>query len=198
MLRRLGGRSWTPRSIDFRHAAPADLAVHRRLLGAPLRFGQPSTRILLSPADLDRPVRDADRQRLPVVERHLSDILSDPGDADPWRHALELQIASLVCDGHPGLRSVAPRLGMSVRTLQRRLDERGIRYRDLVAQVRMRMAHHYLREHGLGLGEIGLLLGYSEPSAFDRAFRRWTGTTPGAYRRSAQIDSPASASASRS
>lgn len=186
MLRRLAGPGWTPRAIAFRHPAPDDLAAHRRLLGVPLRFGQPSSRILFAAADLERPVRDADRQRLPVVERHLEDVVSDDADPDAWRHELELQVASLVCDGHPSLPTVAPRMGMSVRTLQRRLDERGVSYRDLVVDVRMRIARRYLEQPEPGLGEIAFLLGYSELSAFVRAFRRRVGTSPGEYRRRAR------------
>lgn len=184
MLRRMLGPTWSPQGIDFRHAAPADLGEHRRLLGTGLRFDRTRCRIRFAAADLERPVRDADRFLLPIVERHLQDVVSEGGDPDPWRHALELQVARLVCDGHPGIRAIAPRLGVSVRTLQRRLDEQGLRYRDLVAGVRLRLARHYLRERGPSLGEVAFLLGYSELSAFDRAFRRWQGMSPGAYRAS--------------
>jgi AraC-like DNA-binding protein len=184
MLRRLAGRGWSPREIGFRHAAPNDPDVHRRLLGAPVRFDQPRSRIAFAPADLDRAVRDADRFRLPIVERHLESAVSDDGDPDPLRYEIEVQVASLVCDGHPSLSTLAPRLGMSARTLQRRLDERGLCYRDLVAGVRMRIARHYLESpQPVGLAEIAFLLGYSELSAFDRAFRRWMGTSPGEYQR---------------
>ncbi|MCP5068829.1 MAG: helix-turn-helix transcriptional regulator, partial [bacterium] len=86
-------------------------------------------------------------------------------------------------DGHPAIRSVAPQLGLSVRTLQRRLEERGTLYRDLVARVRFQLARRYLEETSTELGEIALLLGYSERSAFDHAFRRWTGQTPRGFRR---------------
>jgi AraC-like DNA-binding protein len=197
MLRRLTGPGWSPREIAFRHPEPSDLGAHRRLLGGALRFARPSTRIVLASADLDRPVRDADRVRLPIVERHLEDVVSEHADPDPWRHELELQVASLVCDGHPSIRTIAPLLGMSARTLQRRLDERGLRYRDLVAGVRMRMARHYLDEGLVGLGEIAFLLGYSELSAFDRAFRRWMGMSPGEYRRRTDEGDPIPSRATR-
>jgi AraC-like DNA-binding protein len=187
MLRRLAGPGWSARAVAFRHAAPADPTVQRRLLGVPVLFGEPESRIVFAAADLERRVRNAERFQLPIVQRHLEDVVREDGAPDSWRHELELQIASLVCDGHPSLHTIAPRLGMSVRTLQRRLDERGLRYRDLVAGVRMRIARHCLTEraHGPSLGEIGFMLGYSELSAFDRAFRRWTGMSPGEYRRRA-------------
>jgi AraC-like DNA-binding protein len=184
MLRRLAGPGWSPREVSFRHAAPEEVGVHRRLIGVPFQFDQPESAIRFASGDLDRPVRDADRLTLPIVERHLDDVVSGDGSLDPWRHEVELAVASQVCDGHPSIRTIAHRLGVSTRTLQRRLGERGLRYRDLVSGVRMRIASHYLAESDLSLGEIGFLLGYSELSAFDRAFRRWTGTSPGELRRS--------------
>jgi len=183
MLRRLAGSAWSPLDVGFRHGAPADVREHRRLLGTAVRFDQPSNRIRFPAADLDRPVRDADRFLLPIVERELQDVVSEHAGPDPWRHALEVCVARHVCDGHPAIRTIAPELGVSVRTLQRRLDERGLSYRRLVADVRMQIARHYLQASEPSLGEIAFLLGYSELSAFDRAFRRWTGSSPGAYRR---------------
>lgn len=185
MLRRLAGPGWEPVGVAFRHAAPDDVREHRRLLGDAVRFGQPSTRIRIAVADLDRAVRDADRFLLPIVERHLQEVVATDHEPDAFRQELELHVASLVCDGHPSIRAIAPRLGLSVRTLQRRLDERGFSYREVVAGVRRRIACHYLEgDAAPSLAEIAFLLGYSELSAFDRAFRRWTGTSPGAYRRS--------------
>ena len=83
-----------------------------------------------------------------------------------------------------GLGAAARVLGMSPRTLQRRLRERGIVYAALIDQVRRRLSSKYLADAKLSLGEIAYLLGYSESSAFNRAYRRWTGRTPSADRRS--------------
>lgn len=183
MLRQLAGPGWRPIEVCFRHAAPADVGEHRRLLGHAVRFGRSADRIRFAAADLERSVPHADRFLLPIVERELQDVVSDRAEQDPWRHDLELVVASHVCDGHPGIRTIAPRLGVSVRTLQRRLDERGLSFRRLVADVRLQIARHYLEEPEPSLGEIAFLLGYSELSAFDRAFKKWTGTSPGEYRR---------------
>lgn len=183
MLRQLGGQDWAPLDLGFRHAAPADTGEHERLLGAPIRFERLADSIRFRAADLERPVRDADRFLLPIVERQLRDVVADHAAADPWRQAVELQVARHVCDGHPSIATIAPRLGLSVRTLQRRLDERGLSYRQLVADVRLRLARQYLTAAEPSLGEVAFLLGYSELSAFDRAFRAWTGERPGDLRR---------------
>jgi YesN/AraC family two-component response regulator len=85
--------------------------------------------------------------------------------------------------GTPTLRHLAHRLHMSPRTLHRRLGEEGTGFRRVLAQLRRELAARHLREARLALGEIGFLLGFSEVSAFHRAFRRWTGWPPLAYRR---------------
>jgi YesN/AraC family two-component response regulator len=86
-------------------------------------------------------------------------------------------------DGTPTLRHLAHRLHMSPRTLHRRLGEEGTGFRRVLAQLRRELAARHLSEARLALGEIGFLLGFSEVSAFHRAFRRWTGWPPLAYRR---------------
>lgn len=184
MLRRLAGPDWKPCDVGFRHEAPPDVREHERLLGGRVRFDQSADSIGFEADDLDRPVRDADRFLLPIVERQLQDVVVDRADVDPWREAVEMLVARHVCDGHPSIRTLAPELGMSVRTLQRRLDERGLSYRQLVADVRLRLARQYLEADQPSLGEVAFLLGYSELSAFDRAFRAWTGESPSDHRRS--------------
>ncbi|WP_313462863.1 helix-turn-helix domain-containing protein, partial [Pseudomonas nitroreducens] len=84
--------------------------------------------------------------------------------------------------GEPGRASVASELGLSERTLQRRLAEEGSSYQQLLADTRRQLAERYLGEGNLPATDIAALLGYSEPSVFFRAFRHWTGLTPGEYR----------------
>ena len=93
-------------------------------------------------------------------------------------------IGALPHDG-AGLNAAARALGMSSRTLQRRLRERDLVYARLVDEVRRRLSSKYLADANLSLGEIAYLLGYSQSSAFNRAYRRWTGRSPSADRRRA-------------
>ncbi len=88
-----------------------------------------------------------------------------------------------LCGGSPTLEHLAARLHMSARTLHRRLAEEGTTFRRVVTDVRRELAERHLREQRLAIGEIGFLLGFSEASAFHRAFKRWTGWPPLAYRR---------------
>ena len=181
VLRRLIGSDWRPRWVRFGHAAPADTAEHERILGVPIRFRQPIAMALAFDADvLERVVAGADRRLLPIVERHLQELLaSSPSVLDDVRHA----IAEALCDGAPTIRVVAKRLGTSVRTLQRRLGQEGGVFSTLVEDVRRDVAMRYLADGKANLTDIAFLTGYSELSAFGRAFRRWTGETPLAVRK---------------
>ena len=166
------------------NAAPRDTTEHLRLFGVVPAFAQPSNEIRFDASILPREVSGSDRSLLPAVEQRLQEVLAaEPGD-DPWLARLRVEVASRLCDGHPTLQDLAPRLGVSARTLQRQLAERGLVYRDLVQQARHQLAFQYLERTDTDLTEIAFLLGYSELSAFAHAFRRWTGASPGAHRRS--------------
>jgi AraC-like DNA-binding protein len=78
--------------------------------------------------------------------------------------------------------SMARQFGMSERTLQRRLADEGVSYQELLDEARKQVAGRYLTTSALAIGEVAYLLGYSEPAAFHRAFKRWYATTPEAYR----------------
>ena len=184
MLRRLiGDGQWRPRAVVFAHERPADVAEHVRHFGVTPTFGARQNELRFDAAVLQREVHDADRSLVPIVEQRLQEVLGvDAGD-EPWLRELRVRIASRLCDGHPSLAQVAPDLGLSARTLQRRLAERGLVYRGLVQEARLRLATQYLEQSDTDLTEVAFLLGYAEQSAFTHAFRRWTRRSPGAHRR---------------
>lgn len=97
---------------------------------------------------------------------------------EPIRKAIARRLAH----GHPAIRDVAATLGLNVRTLQRRLVKAGVIYSRLVEEVRLETAVRLFEDHGLTLAKISSALGYSDPAHFTRAFVRWTGMTPRAYR----------------
>jgi AraC-like DNA-binding protein len=191
VLRRLVGPEWRPHYIEFGHAEPRDTREHVRLLGVPLRFRRPlAMATVFDAAVLPRAVEGADRRLLPIVERHLVELLASTGDAGGWLDEVRNAIAESLCDGAPTIRTVAKRLGASVRTLQRRLGDHDAVFSTLVDEVRREIALRYLADGKADLTEIAFLTGYSELSAFGRAFRRWTGSTPLAARRRLRGDRP--------
>jgi AraC-like DNA-binding protein len=165
--------------VRLGHAEPRDTREHVRLLGPALRFGQPiMTAIAFDPADLDREIAQADRGLLPIVERHLQELLAAAPSETDWLAEIRNAVAESVPDGAPTIQTIAKRMGASVRTLQRRLGDHGVVFKDLVAETRRDLALRYLAHGTAELTEIAFLVGYSELSAFHRAFKKWTGETP--------------------
>jgi AraC-like DNA-binding protein len=184
LLRRLAGPEWRPHRVLFGHRRPRGTVIHEKVFGVAPTFGADVTAAFLFDAKtLDQVVPGADRRLLPIVEKHLDELLASM--ADHWIGELRTVVARTVCDGHPALRAIARRVGLSERTLQRRLGERGLVWKDVVLDVRRELAQGYLARDEMPLTEIAFLLGYSELSAFDRAFRKWTGVTPMEWRRRA-------------
>jgi AraC-like DNA-binding protein len=99
--------------------------------------------------------------------------------------SVRLEVERELASGNPNVASVARKLGTSSRTLQRRLGDTGLSFRDVVEQVREQLARAYLTDVALPMGEVAQRLGYAEVSAFLRAFKRWTGMTPGQLRAAA-------------
>jgi AraC-like DNA-binding protein len=99
--------------------------------------------------------------------------------------SVRLEVERELAFGNPNVASIARKLGTSSRTLQRRLGETGLSFRDVVEEVREQLARAYLTDVALPMGEVAQRLGYAEVSAFLRAFKRWTGMTPGQLRAAA-------------
>lgn len=170
-------------AVDFVNPRPADVRPYQDFFGGPVRFGQPSTRLLLSARDLALPLRGADAALLALLdaqaERLLQEVAAVSEPVGVWRQAL----VGLIRSGRTQLPALAHSLQMSPRSLQRRLAGQGQSFQSLLSQTRQQLAEAYLRDANVELAEVALLLGYSEQSAFTRAFRQWTGQAPLQWRR---------------
>lgn len=177
------GSDIRPRAVHLRRQAPADTSAYERLFGAPVHFGMACDEIIFDASLVDRPVRTHDPALATVLGRHLGNMREREPGADDLLGHVRLQVRAQLHLGPPALEQVADALGFGSRSLQRRLRERGVTYQELVDATRREEALRRVR------GETGILtglafdLGFSEVSAFYRAFRRWTGTTPAAFRR---------------
>jgi YesN/AraC family two-component response regulator len=133
---------------------------------------------------LDFLVKPVESKRLAAtVARLLVGASRTPTGVETTTERLRRLVKEELCGGNPTLEHLAARLHMSARTLHRRLGEEGTSFRRVVKELRRELAERHLRERRLAIGEIGFLLGFSEVSAFHRAFKRWTGWPPFAYRR---------------
>jgi len=185
LLRDVTGRATGLLEIDFVNPEPADPAPYRRYFRCLVRFAQPATAVRVRADALALPLRGPDPALLDVLERQADALLAALPPSDDFEQGVRRCIARLAREGEPSMERVANELHCSTRTLHRRLEERGSGFRTLVDDTRRRLADDYLADPRLQLAEIALLLGYSEQSAFTRAYRRWTGRTPKMVRRAA-------------
>lgn len=188
---RTGDPAWAPRELELRHAAPADPARHARFFRCPVRFGRPTYAMIVAAADLAAPFTTADAGLLPVLLRHAEECLARAPAAGDLVADVRRAVIAAISAGDPAIEDVASRLGTSGRSLQRRLAAGGRSYKAVVDETRLGLARRYLADPTLSLTETAFLLGYSDLSAFSRAFRRWTGTTALAFRRRATAKSAA-------
>ena len=129
------------------------------------------------------PIATADDRLLGILTNYCDEILADREESSPdLQHQVERIVMRLLSRGEAETRNVAHELGMSVRTLARRLNESGATFAEILDRLRSDLAQNYLKDASLTPSQITFLLGYSEVSAFSHAFKRWTGTTPGEWR----------------
>jgi AraC-like DNA-binding protein len=180
--RQLAGQAWNPLSVTFAHPAPADFAPLTAHFGVTPSFGGGLNVLTLAASTLDLPVTSADPALLSVLERAAG--TPPPRDSAPpgFVQRVHEAIRGALRDGAPKMEAVARQLHVSSRTLQRRLAEHHTTFQDAADAVRSELARQYLRDPHLGVSEVAFLLGYSELSTFDRAFKRWTGMTPREFR----------------
>ncbi len=167
-------------AVEFTHRALGDVAGYRAGFDAPVRFDAEYTQIVLPLAALATPTATADPALFAILQRaaeaHLQTL---PVDAAFSTHVARI-LHELLRQHRSDIDEVARRLGTTSRSLQRRLRDEGTSFHDLRERVRAALSETYLRD-GLTAGEVAFLLGYSEPSAFFRAFRRWHGTQPSRF-----------------
>jgi AraC-like DNA-binding protein len=167
-------------SFDFAFARPAYLDRFSALDGV-MRFSQPATQLVFGASVLELPLTMADpvsrKIAYAVCERSLEELAGEEGTLAHVRKLIARD------KGFRSLEEVASELHLSARTLKRRLATTGTKYSDVLAEQRREVAMRLLRSRGLSLDEVAERLGYSDTSNFRRAFRRWTGMSPAAYRR---------------
>ncbi|WP_397451835.1 AraC family transcriptional regulator [Pseudomonas sp. NA-150] len=167
--------------VTFSYARPEHGDEYDLLFPCPLVFDAGSTSLLFHARYLSLPLLQDERTLKHFLERSPADLLARPDDGDSLSSQLR-RLLSRDCSRWPDLEHVAEQLSISPQTLRRHLREEGTSFQELKDQLRRDMAIYHLSHAELSLQQIAEQLGFSEPSAFHRAFKKWTGLTPGAYR----------------
>ncbi|GAB5377669.1 MAG: AraC family transcriptional regulator [Acuticoccus sp.] len=172
-----------PLEVTVRHAAPHSTAAHERWFGCPVRFGSELDAILYADETLAQPNILGDEGISRYLISHLDAELSEIAEEPPLVALTKAAIAQALSEGIPKMAEIARGLGLSARTFHRRLSEHGMSFQSVTEETRRDLAEGLLRDEHHSLVEIAFLTGFSEQSAFNRAFKRWVGTTPATYRR---------------
>jgi len=190
MATRTAYSRWLMNRPDFRpdahfhFARPRDTRAYARIFGGRLFFDQPQSKLVFPASFLSARIvsaagGDSRRRALADAQRLLKQLESE----SELIRRTKLAIRQALAEGRVNLRGVAARMGLRERALQRRLDREGRAYRAILDEVLAAQAREHLGNPDLPLSEIALRLGYSEQSTFQAGFRRWTGVTPGRFRR---------------
>jgi AraC-like DNA-binding protein len=185
VIRKLVGDGVRPIAVGLELPRPErdeEAEIFASALRCPLEFGSRISTIALDPSILAQKVIGAD----PVVEaamlRYVEEVTSrlpEQGMAGRVRR----QVLSTLQSGDPTVETIARQLGTTSRTLQRRLQEEGTSFQQVLDEVRREVAVTHMRGRGATIDEVAFLLGFEKSSSFHRAFKRWTGVTPGEFRK---------------
>jgi AraC-like DNA-binding protein len=160
---------------------PAD--DYQKVLGCPVLFERDRIALRFDDEALEAPGSGHDPQLFRLLESHAERVLAETPATASFRDRVRRAVVQRLREGEPGIGSIAEALATSERSLQRRLQAEGVSFRDVVDEARHKLAVLYLGDDALSMTDVACLLGYSEASAFTRAFKRWTGQAPSQARR---------------
>lgn len=182
VLREGLGAAWAPDEVHFAHPRPLGWREHESAFAAPVFFAQPTNALVFRADALDRPMPARDTRLAAMMRTCLVALATHrPETADLFDRVREA-IRERLPEGCPTIEDIGAGLRVPTAAIGRALAARGVTYRALVEDVRCALALSYIGQRHVPLTEIALLLGYSELSAFSRAFARWTGQCPRAWR----------------
>ena len=186
LARDVTGIPIVPVQVSFAHGRPRDVSEHRRFFRGPLHFAAGANAMLFRAEDAAVPLREADPALSAIVRRRLDGLLPHALPSASTTVSLAARVRRMLVEdlGQVSLSAdvVAKALAMSRRTLTRHLREEGTSFRAILDDVRAELARALLQDRNLSIADVAFFLQYSEPAAFHRSFRRWTGQTPQRYR----------------
>lgn len=181
--------TWAPERIAFTFPAPPRIGEYVRIFGVKPEFDAAESEIELGRETWALPASGFEPQLLSILESHARMLVEKLPAANEVVEDVQKAITSELSGGDPSIDRIGKKLAMSQRTLQRRLADAGTSYAAILDAVRLDWAKAYLGQPGIALCEVSWLLGFSEQSAFNRSFKRWTGLSPGRYRQQRGLQS---------
>ena len=181
-LNRATNRDFAPSRMTFAHPRNLGLREIHRILRCPVQFAQTTDSWVLPQRVMELPIASGDSHLLHILEAHADDLLSERRTANGLRGLVENRLLSMLPSGKVKTAAIAHQFGMSARSFTRHLAQEGTSFGEVLDRLRHRLALRYLEDPHTSLQQIAWLLGYSEIGAFNHAFKRWTGTSPGRAR----------------
>lgn len=171
----------TPISVSFTHACSGDVSSYEKYFNCPVTFSSGQTQIKIDRQVLQQPLVGFNPELLKLLMNY-ADMIIDKKLKGAENDVLTRFILQMLPEKVPSINDAAEHLGISSRTLQRKIKERDTTFKNMIEEVRKDFAFSYLLQSNSKISYIAQVLGYSEQSVFQRAFKRWTGITPGEYR----------------
>lgn len=172
----------TPKAVSFTHDEPGYRVEYERIFRMPLHFGSDMNAILFGNEILSARVAPPNEIVSRLVKQQAETLLTDLDKTSSTRAEVETLLLPMLRTGEAGIQVVARKLGVSRQTLFRKLKEEGVTFERVLDELRHQMAVNYLMTQKMSVNETAYLLGFSDPAAFSRAFKRWTGSSPRAMR----------------
>ncbi|MDP1539697.1 MAG: AraC family transcriptional regulator ligand-binding domain-containing protein [Moraxellaceae bacterium] len=179
------GMPASPLSVEFINPTPVDTSPYETFFGCPVLFNQARSRVIFPKQWLDLPLRQSDAVLQQLLADQVDQLMAQLPKESQLIEVVRRHIANAGASAEGHVSQLAKQLAMTERTLHRRLDALGTSYRQIREDTLGHLAEEYLRDHRLTLTEITQMLGFSEQSAFSRAFKSWRGISPLAWRQQA-------------
>ncbi len=182
IMRQMVRKEISPLLMEFAHPKPKNSDVHDIFFNCPIIYDCVDNTMLFSNEVLNYRVPHADTLLLNTVEQYAQKKLSQLRENNSWENKVQRTLIRSISTGSYNIASIAAELTVSSRKLQQVLKVENTNFKTILDSVRKEIALDHLQSNGLSIAELALLLGFSEQSAFNHAFKRWTGKTPGQFR----------------
>lgn len=167
-----------PKAIHFTHKEPGYRAEYDRIFGVPLIFESHMNAIIVDEGFLSIRLPDTNPYLSKILKTHADELLKNPENSKSTRGRVESLLLPILHTGEVSIATITAKLGVSRQTLFRKLKAEGVSYEQVLDELRHTLALRYLKEKKMSVTETAYLVGFSNPTAFSHAFKRWTGSRP--------------------